>query len=147
MAAPRWERETVRYPMPYPAVPQAPTHAPPGRHRSPGRSSKETLRRRKLALLVVVPLLMMLGSVYLHTVAAGLGERVAALQERDDGARLEGEQLDLKVTELSAPGRIRGLAEKDLQMREPSGKDLEVYRKDGEDGKQTKQKRSPEGSK
>lgn len=150
MAAPRWERNTVRYPMPYGAVPKAPPErpgeAPPGRRRSPGGSRKETLRRRRLALLVVVPVLMMLGSVYLHTVAAGLGERAATLQERQDRARLEGEKLDLRVTQLSAPGRVRVLAEENLQMREPGSEQLEIYGKDGEDGKQNKQEGSLEGS-
>jgi cell division protein FtsL len=85
-------------------------------------------------LLVVVPVLLMLGSVYVHTVAAGLGEEVARLEEQETGAEDEGEQLEVKITELSEPGRIRALAKRDLDMRDPAGKDLEVYdRSDGED--------------
>ncbi|MBA3609955.1 MAG: cell division protein FtsL [Rubrobacter sp.] len=137
MALPRWERETVRYTLPG-APPRRVASPGPGRspRRSPGRSRKEVLRRRRMLLLVVVPVLMMLGSVYLHTVAAGLGERVAALEERVERAELEKERLDLKATELSAPGRIQSLAEEDLDMASPGGGELEVYGKDGEDEKQ-----------
>jgi len=89
---------------------------------------------RVFVLLVVVPVLLMLGSVYVHTVAAGLGEEVARLEEQETRAEDEGEQLEVKITELSEPGRIRALAKRDLDMRDPAGKDLEVYdRSDGED--------------
>ena len=53
--------------------------------RAADRSRERTLgqkaagRRRRFALLVVVPVLLMLGSVYLHTVAAGLDSRAAEL--------------------------------------------------------------------
>ena len=133
MALPRWERETVRYGLP--ETPRRVESPEPGRtpRRTPGRSKKEVLRRRRILLLVVVPVLMMLGSVYLHTVAAGYGDRAAVLQERADDARLEGERLDIEVSKLSAPGRVRGVAEEDLDMRDPTSEDLEVYGKDGED--------------
>lgn len=141
MALPRWERETVRYTLSgvpprrvsSPGPGRSPRHSP---GRWPGRSRKEVLRRRRMLLLVVVPVLLMLGSVYLHTVAAGLGEQAAALEERVERAGLEKERLDLKATELSAPGRIQSLAEEDLDLASPGGEKLEVYGKDGEDEKQ-----------
>jgi cell division protein FtsL len=96
---------------------------------------KAAARRRRFAVLVVVPVLLMLGSVYLHTVSDGLGGKVAGLQERVARAEAEGEKLEVRVAELSGPGRIRALATKELQMREPSGADMKVYAKHGEDGK------------
>ena len=90
---------------------------------APGRAPKWKQRRE---------VLLMLGSVYVHTVAAGLGEEVARLEEQETGAEDEGERLEVKITELSEPGRIRALAKRDLDMRDPAGRDLEVY--DGSDG-------------
>ena len=58
-------------------------------------------RRRRFAMLVVVPVLLMLGSVYLNTVAAGLDARAAELDVRLDRAREVGERLEVKVAELS----------------------------------------------
>jgi cell division protein FtsL len=84
-------------------------------------------------VLVVVPVLLMLGSVYVHTVAVGLKEKAAQLEEEKTGAEGEGERLEVRVTELSEPGRIRGLARKNLQMRDPDSKELETYGNDGED--------------
>ncbi len=84
-------------------------------------------------VLVVVPVLLMLGSVYVHTVAVGLKEEAAQLEEEKTGAEGEGERLEVRVTELSEPGRIRGLARKNLQMRDPDSKELETYGNDGED--------------
>lgn len=78
-------------------------------------------------VLVVVPVLLMLGSVYLHTVAVGLKEESARLEDEKTRAEGEGEKLEVQLTELSDPGRIRPLAEKDLQMRDPVAQDLETY--------------------
>jgi cell division protein FtsL len=83
--------------------------------------------------LVLVPTLLMLGSVYLHTLATGLKGETAQLEEEKAGAESEGERLDVRVTELSDPGRIRALARKGLHMQDPSGKDLATYGNDGED--------------
>ena len=53
----------------------------PVQKRARDRSQDRTLRRkaagrrRRFAMLVVVPVLLMLGSVYSHTVAAGLEQR------------------------------------------------------------------------
>lgn len=88
-------------------------------------------RRRGFALLVVIPVLVMLGSIYLHTVAGGLGEKAASLEARIDHAEAEGQNLNVLVAELSAPGRIRERA-KQLGMREPVGEDLKVVGQDGE---------------
>jgi cell division protein FtsL len=83
--------------------------------------------------LVLVPMLLMLGSVYLHTLAAGLKGETARLEEEKASAESEGERLEVQVTELSDPGRIRALARKGLQMQDPGSKDLATYRSDGED--------------
>ena len=99
------------------------------------RASKQKAagRRRRFALLVVVPVLLMLGSVYLNTVAAGLDSRAAALDVRLDRAREVGERLEVRVAELSGADRIRALAAEKLGMHEPKSTTLKVYR--AEDGK------------
>ena len=84
-------------------------------------------------VLVVVPVLLMLGSVYVHNVAAGLKGETARLEEEKARAESEGERLDVRITELSEPQRIRAMARKQLQMRDPGGKELETYGRDGED--------------
>lgn len=93
-------------------------------------------RRRRFSVLVVVPVLLMLGSIYLHTVSASLGEKSASLEERIGQAEARGEALGVRVSELSAPGRIRALAEEDLDMKGPEGADFKSYSGDGEDGRQ-----------
>jgi hypothetical protein len=106
------------------------TKGPPG---SAARK-KAAGHRRGFAATVVVPVLLMLGSIYLHTVSAGLTGEVVGLEERLARAEAEGERLEVRVAELSAAGRIRALAAEELGMRDPSGTDLDVYREDGEDG-------------
>ncbi len=91
-------------------------------------------RRRRFAVTVLVPVLLMLGSVYLHTVSAGLAGGVSNLEERLVRAEAEGEKLGVRVAELSGAGRIRSLAAEKLGMQDPSGADLRVYDQDGEDG-------------
>ena len=91
-------------------------------------------RRWRFAVVVVVPVVLMLWSVYLHTVAAGLMGEVAGLEERLDRAEAEGERLEIQVAELSGAGRVRYLAAEKLDMRGPRGADLEVHDEDGEDG-------------
>lgn len=105
--------------------------------RSPDRTlrRKAAGRRRWFAMLVVVPVLLMLGSVYLYTVAAGLDTRAADLEVRLDRAREEGERLEVRVAELSGAGRIRALAAKKLGMHEPKSTTLKVYGDKAEDGK------------
>ncbi len=82
--------------------------------------------------MLVVPVLLMLGSVHAHTVAAELAGEVARLEEEKAKAESEGERLEVRITELSEPGRIRALARENLGMRDP-GKDLTTYGSDGED--------------
>ena len=87
--------------------------------------------------MVVVPLVLMMGSVYAHTVASGLGGEAARLAEEKARAEAEAERLEVKVAELSGPGRIRALAREDLGMRVPGGEDLRTY--DGSDGEDVAQ--------
>ncbi len=96
--------------------------------RSPERAlrRKAAGRRRRFAMIVVVPVLLMLGSVYLHTVAAGLDARATELHAKLGRAQDEGERLKVRVTELSGSARIRKLAEK-TGMREPGSSALRVY--------------------
>ena len=89
--------------------------------------------RRAFVVLVVVPVLLMLGSVYVHNVAAGLKGETARLEEEKARGDSEGERLDVRITELSEPQRIRAMARTQLQMRDPGGKELEAYGRDGED--------------
>jgi cell division protein FtsL len=77
-------------------------------------------------LLLVVPLLLMLGSVYVHTVASGMEGEAARFEEDKARAEAEGERLDVRVAELSEPGRIRKLARESLGMRDPSGEDFKT---------------------
>jgi cell division protein FtsL len=112
----------------------------PVRERVPDRLRDHNLRRmaagrtRRFAMLVVVPVLLMLGSVYLHTVAAGLDSRATDLEVRLDRAREEGERLEVRVAELSGAGRIRALATEKLGMHEPKSATMKVYGDKAEDG-------------
>jgi len=85
-------------------------------------------------MLVVVPVLLMLGSVYLHTVATGLDTKAAELGVKIDRAGDEGERLKVLVAELSSAGRIRELAAEKLGMHEPGSSALKVYGSEVEDG-------------
>ena len=119
------------------ALPTEP--ARPVRNRGPDRRPRDAVgRRRRFAVLVVVPVLLMLGSVYLHTVAAGLDGRIAELESSLDGARAEGQRLEVRVAELSGADRIRPLAAEKLGMRAPGSEDLQVYGREGEDGTQSR---------
>lgn len=104
---------------------------------APGGARKWDQRRgawkgRIFVVLVVVPVLLMLGSVYVYSVAARLDGEAARLEEEKIRAEDEGERLEVRLTELSEPGRIQALASRDLEMRNPEGEDLETY--DGSDG-------------
>jgi cell division protein FtsL len=105
------------------------------RGRSQDSTRKAADRRRRFAMLVVVPVLLMLGSVYLNTLAAGLDARVAELELRLDRAREVGERLEVKVAELSGAERIVALAAEKLGMHEPKSNTLKVYGVRAEDGK------------
>jgi cell division protein FtsL len=124
-------------------LPTEPAWPAPGR--APRSSPERALRRKaagrrsRFAMLVVVPVLLMLGSVYLHTVSAGLDSRATELGVKLGRAQDKGERLQVKVTELSGSARIRELASK-LGMRQPESDALRVYgnesRGKAEDGKQ-----------
>lgn len=86
--------------------------------------------------MVVVPVLLMLGSIYLHTISARVEDRASNLEERLARAEVEREELEVRVSELSSPDRIRSLARKRLGMLDPDGTDIEVYGRDREDGTQ-----------
>ena len=95
---------------------------------APGRDWKSGVQRgRTFVMLVVVPVLLMLGSVYLHTMAVGLKGESVRLEEEKTKTEGDGERLDVQLTKLSEPGRIRDLARKYLQMRDPGSQDLETY--------------------
>ena len=88
---------------------------------------QEARRRQAFLVLVVVPVVLMLGSVYVHTAAAELRAEATGLLEEKARAEAEAERLEVKVTQLSEPGRVRSLAEGDLGMRDPTGGDLKTY--------------------
>ena len=108
---------------------EAPLRGLPGG--MPRRASKTggqaARRRRAFLVLVVVPVVLMLGSVYVQAKAAGLRGEAALLLEEKARADVEAERLEVRVTELSEPGRVRSIAEKDLGMRDPSGGSLKTY--------------------
>ena len=135
MAAPqRRYRATLPTEPAWPAPSRAPQKAPEHASRR-----KAAGRRRRFAMLVVVPVLLMLGSVYLHTVSAGLEARAADLDVELGRVQDKGERLQVRVTELSGSARIRDLAGK-AGMRQPDSDALRVYgdesRGKAEDGKQ-----------
>jgi cell division protein FtsL len=104
--------------------------------RTSGRASRGAWRRgaqlARVFVVLVVPVLLMLGSVYVHTVASKLRGEEARLAEEKARAEGDAERVEVRVTELSEPERIRSLARENLWMRDP-GKDLETYGSDGED--------------
>jgi cell division protein DivIC len=128
MAAPqrRYRASTATRPVARPMETKGPSGAV-ARKRVAGR-------RRKFAVIVVVPVLLMLGGVYLHTVAAELAGKVAGLEQRLGRVEAEGERLEVRVAGLSRASRIRSLAAEKLGMQDPKGADLEVYYDNGEDG-------------
>lgn len=102
--------------------------------RTPERDGRNRARNaRTFVVLVVTPMLLMLGSVYVHTSSAGLKGETARLEEEKSQAQSERERLEVRITELSAPGRTRELAREQLQMRDPDAKEIETYGRDGED--------------
>ncbi len=135
MAAPQ-RKQRYRAPageaVPKHTSPQELSNKGPGGTPKWKRRREEWWRGRRFVMLVVVPVLLMLGSVYVHTVAARLGDEVVRLEEEKKEAESEAERLEVRITELSEPGRIRALARRDLDMRDPHGGDLETY--DGSDG-------------
>ena len=134
MAAPqRWYRSTLPTEPAWPARERAPDRRPAAAPRKAPRRTQG--RKRRFAVLVVVPVLLMLGSVYLHTVSAGLEARTEGLQHELDAVRAQGERLEVKVAKLSAADRVRPLAREKLGMADAGSAELEVFKGgDREDG-------------
>ena len=84
-------------------------------------------------MLVVVPMLLMLGSIYLHTVAANMNGKAEQLAGSISQANDDKQRLDLQVARLSSPERVIKLARKKLNMISPNGKDIRIYGNNGED--------------
>jgi len=127
MAAPqRWYRSTLPTEPAWPAREGSPGRRPAGAPRKAPRRTHG--RKRRFAVLVVVPVLLMLGSVYLHTVSAGLEARTEGLQHELDAARAQGERLEVEVAELSAADRVRPLAREKLGMTDAGSAELEVFK-------------------
>jgi cell division protein FtsL len=117
-----------------PVIPRVHRQKAARRAGGPAARRKASGRRRRFAVVVVIPVLLMLGSVYLHTVSAGLTDKVASLDERLAQVKAEGERLEVRVAELSGAGRIRPIAIEKLGMKDPGGANLKVYDVDREDG-------------
>jgi cell division protein FtsL len=100
--------------------------------RAPGWTWPRGARLGRAIVVLVAPVLLMLGSVYVHTVASELKGDTVRLEDEKASAEGEGERLEVRITELSDPGRVRSLAKNDLSMRD-AGKDLETYSSEGED--------------
>ena len=135
MAAPqRRYRSTLPTEPAWPAWDREPNGRRPARRvrKAPRRTQGQNLR---FAVLVVVPVLLMLGSVYLHTVSAGLEARTEGLRNEVEAARAQGERLEVEVAKLSAADRVRPLAREKLGMRDAGSADLEVLKgEEREDG-------------
>ena len=122
MAAPQH-----RYRSTLPTEPALPEwERAPAKKRAGGERRRAQGRKRRFAVLVVVPGLLMLGSIYLHTISAGLEGRAAALEQELETARAQGERLEVDVAKLSAADRVRPLARDKLGMRDAGSADLEV---------------------
>ncbi len=132
------------------AIPQrrAP-HFPRRDKRKPKKSSggdvrrDQGLRRRRFVFFVVVPVLLMLGSIYLHTMSAGLESRVSELQGQRAELGAQKERLEIDVSRASSPERVRSLA-RENGLRTPATGDLKVYK--AEDGTQDARQQIQEGS-
>lgn len=146
MAAPRYTGAWGYAPEPRP-VERPPSRRPserPERKTDKAARRKAALRRRSFISLVVIPVALMVGSVYLHTVSADVSERATNLEERITAAEAERESLEVRVAELSGSGRVGKLAEEDLHMRDPRAGDFEVYEGKAEDGKSSGTQRKEE---
>lgn len=79
----------------------------------------------------MVPVLLMLGSIYARTAAARLEGEAARLEEEKARAEGEGERLEVRIAELSESEAVREAARKDLGMRDPGAEDLWAYEDGG----------------
>ena len=130
MAAPqRRYRATLPTEPALPVWDQEPDERRPARRtRQAPRKTTQQGRNLRFAVLVVVPVLLMLGSVYLHTVSGGLEARAEGLRNEVEAARAQGERLEVEVAKLSAADRVRPLAREKLGMRDAGSADLKVLK-------------------
>ncbi|MBA2692510.1 MAG: hypothetical protein H0U65_08455 [Rubrobacter sp.] len=142
MAAPRYTGAWAPEPRP---VESPPRRRSPARKTDKAARRKAALRRRSFISLVLVPIALMVGSVYLHTVSADVNERTANLEERIAAAEAERESLVVRVAELSGSGRVGAMAEGDLHMRDPGARNFTVYEGNAEDGTTSGTQRQAEG--
>lgn len=145
MAAPNYSGGWGYLPQPQPVEQPPARRRPPARKPDKAARRKAALRRRSFISLVLVPVALMVGSVYLHTVSSGINERSAALEENLARTESERESLEVRAAELSGHGRIGTLAEEDLEMRDPGAADLRVHGANGEDGRAGGEQRQEEG--
>lgn len=96
------------------------------------RPDIDAQRWRAFVVLVVVPVLLMLGSIYTHAAATGVSGEVAGLEQSLETLEVQQENLDLRLTSLTAPERIRTRAMQ-LGLQDPVGT-MKVYGSQGEDG-------------
>lgn len=76
---------------------------------------------------MVLPVLLMLGSVYAHVAATGASAEADRLAEEKAAVEAEAERLQVRVEEASGPDRIRREAREDLGMRDPTGREIQDY--------------------
>lgn len=96
------------------------------RRRESQERRQSARRRRSFIFFVLIPTVLLLGSVYLHNVASNTEERITALQERIDETEARSEQLGVRAAELSSPERIRTLAEDDYGLEDADASQIEV---------------------
>ncbi len=97
-------------------------------------------RRRRFVALVVVPVLLMLGNVYVHKISNDLDAKTKDLRQQQARVEANGERLQVRVAQLSRPERVRTLAHRELNMKDPGSQDMKFYSKHGEDGENGQQK-------
>lgn len=107
--------------------------AKPGDRRAPaprprGRSSKRGAARRRRAFLtlVVVPALLMMGGIYLNSLAGQFEERVMDLQRQVEQVEMQNRELKVQAAELSRPERVMDGA-RSMGMRQPGSGSVEVF--------------------
>jgi len=132
VAAPQRRSLRHQHPAGLPSRPPRASGAPArGRKLSPKERVRAARARRRFVALVVLPALLMLGSVYAHVTAGALSAEAARLEEERAAALVEAERLQLRVEEAAGPERVREAARRDLGMTDPTGEDMRVYEESG----------------
>jgi cell division protein FtsL len=112
---------------------------PPAVRPRPRAPSPELARRwRAFVALAVIPALLMLGGIYLNTVANDLSSRVAELRQQVEQVELQNREMEARASELSRPERIMDRA-RGMGLREPGAESVKVY---GSDGMSTEEDRT-----